>query len=220
MDKLIILGAGQHAKVIVSIVREFYGRKLEIAGYLDDNIASGTKVLGFPVLGKLSDLSKSKNNRIANAAAIGISNRYMKLREKLFLSLKTSGFRTPNLIHGKAFVSRFAILGEGIVLNPLVSINAFAKLGNNIVVYSNATIEHETILEDNVYIGPGVNFSSNARVSRNTFIGAGAKIIPDIKIGSNVIVGAGSVVIKDIPNGVTAAGVPVKIISKSSRSRI
>lgn len=38
--------------------------------------------------------------------------------------------------------------------------------------------------------------------------------VQGIKIGADVTVGAGSVVVKDLPDGVTAFGVPAKIIRK------
>ncbi len=221
MERLIILGARQHAKVIVAIVKEFYGRKIKIVGYLDDNQElQGKKIMGYPVLGKLSDIRRIIKKYKVTCGIVGISNRYMRLREKIYHNLKTLNLKTPSLIHRRAYVSKFAEIGEGVVINPGVVVNAFAKVGNNVVIYSNATIEHETVLGDNVYIGPGVNFSSNARVGKNTFIGAGAKIIPDIIIGANVIVGAGSVILKNIPDNATVAGVPAKIIGRSLNSKI
>ncbi len=221
MKRLIILGARQHAKVIVAMVKECHGKEIEIVGYLDDNSALfNKKILGYPVLGSIKDITKIVKKLKVNCATIGISNRYMKVREKLYSAIQKLNLEIPKLIHSKAYISKFANVGKGVVINPGVVVNAFAKIGNNCVVYSNSTIEHETILKDNVYIGPGVNFSSNARVGKNTFVGAGAKIVPDIKIGSNVLIGAGSVVVRNVPAGITVAGIPARKIGYSSKSKI
>ncbi len=217
MKRLLILGARQHAKVLAAMLQESPSLDLKIAGFLDDDPElKGTELMGYPVLGPLADLKSCIAEHGVSCAAIGISNRYMGLRAELFQRLKALGLSVPTLVHPTAYVSGFASLGEGVVLNPGVVVNAHAKIGNNVVVYSNATIEHETQLGDNVYVGPGVNFTSNARVGDNTFIGVGARIIPDIRIGANVVVAAGSVLIEDVPDGVTVAGVPAKIVKQSS----
>ena len=221
MKSLVILGARQHAKVLVALVEDFHGQELEVAGYLDDDPQlAGTRLLGYPVLGGIGDLERIVREGAVSCGAVGISNRHMGLRAELYSRLKAAGLGVPSLIHGTAHVDRRASLGDGVVLNPGVVVNAYAKVGNNVVVYSNSTIEHETVLGDNVYLGPGVNFTSNARVGENTFIGAGTKIIPDIRIGANVIVGAGSVLTEDVPDGVTVVGAPARIVNKSSASVI
>ena len=221
MERFLILGARQHAKVIVAIARECYADCWDAAGYLDDDSALiGTELLDLPVLGALWDMERICRERGIGAVAIGISNRHMPLRDDLFERAKAAGLKVPSWIHCRAYVSRFAVVGEGVVLNPGVVVNAYARVGDNGTIYSNATIEHETVLARNVYIGPGVNFSSNARVGRGTFIGAGSKIIPDIRIGANVVVGAGSVVIADVPDNVTVAGVPARFVNDRSKTVI
>ena len=218
-NKLLILGSRQHAKVLVAIVQECYSDVFEIVGYLnDDPLLQNTEVLGFPVLGPFTELENIINDHQISHVALGISNRFMSERECLYQSILELGCQVPSLTHNRAFVSPFATVGQGVVLNPGVVVNAYASIGSNSVVYSNAAIEHETVLAENTYIGPGVDFSSNARVGKNTFIGAGAKIIPDVNIGNNVVIGAGSVVIHDIPADVTVAGVPAKIINQRSNT--
>jgi UDP-perosamine 4-acetyltransferase len=221
MDRLIILGARQHAKVLVSLIEELGAGDLEVVGYLDDDpVLHGTKLLGRPILGGMSDLVSIVRRERINAALVGVSNRFMGVRHRLYGEIKSAGLRLPVLVHPRAWVSRFAEVGEGTVLNPGVVVNAYARVGANCVVYSNSTIEHETRLADNVYIGPGVNFSSNARVGAHTFIGAGSRIIPDIQIGTDVVIGAGSVVLEDVPDHVTYAGIPARKINDRDLTRI
>lgn len=221
VEKFLILGARQHAKVIVSIAREWYSATHQPVGFLDDDPSlAGARVLGLPVLGRMDCMEQYCRENGIRAVAVGVSNRYMDFRAELFARAKAAGLSVPSWIHGRAYVSPDAVVGEGVVLNPGVVANAFAKVGDNVVVYSNSTIEHETVLADHDYIGPGVNFSSNARVGKGTFIGAGSRIIPDITIGANVVIGAGSVVIGDVPDNVTFAGVPARFINDRSKTKI
>ena len=46
------------------------------------------------------------------------------------------------------------------------------------------------------------------------FIGVNTVVLRNVTIGNHAIIGAGSVVNKDIPEGVVAAGNPVKIIKQ------
>lgn len=49
-------------------------------------------------------------------------------------------------------------------------------------------------------------------IGNYVFIGASSVILPGVSIGNNVIIGAGSIVSRDIPDGVVAAGNPVRIL--------
>ncbi|HAZ46714.1 MAG TPA: serine acetyltransferase [Cyanobacteria bacterium UBA11369] len=44
-------------------------------------------------------------------------------------------------------------------------------------------------------------------------VGAGAKILGAVTIGDDVNIGANAVVLKDIPSGMTAVGIPAKVIN-------
>ncbi|MBR5451676.1 MAG: acyltransferase [Clostridia bacterium] len=80
--------------------------------------------------------------------------------------------------------------------------------------------------EDNVVISYGVFFACHGRNQRHTpitikngaYIGMRATVISGkngITIGENAIIGAASLVNKDVPAGVTAVGVPCRIIKNA-----
>ena len=51
-------------------------------------------------------------------------------------------------------------------------------------------------------------------IGNHVFIGVNSVVMRNVNIGNHVIIGAGSVVNKDIPDGVVAAGNPIKIIKE------
>lgn len=51
-------------------------------------------------------------------------------------------------------------------------------------------------------------------IGNHVFIGVNSVIMRNVTIGDHAIIGAGSVVNKDIPEGVVAAGNPIKIIKE------
>lgn len=117
-----------------------------------------------------------------------------------------------NVIHSTLSKSDTVVLGNGILINSLVSIAAHTIIGNYVSINRNVSIGHHTTIGEYVSINPGVNIAGNVSIGEGTTIGMGANVLNKIKIGSNTIVGAGSVVTKDLPDNVVAYGNPCKII--------
>jgi sugar O-acyltransferase (sialic acid O-acetyltransferase NeuD family) len=86
------------------------------------------------------------------------------------------------------------------------------KIGLGSLVNVGAKIHHEVILGEFVEIGPGTLVLGNATVGDFTQLGAGVVILPGVKVGKNCRIGAGSVVTRNILDGMTAYGVPCKVI--------
>ena len=117
-----------------------------------------------------------------------------------------------NLISNNSDISNTVKLGDGIVINTLVSIAGHSKIGDFVFINRNVSIGHHTIIGKYTTINPGVNIGGNVTIGEECLIGIGANIIDGVKIGNNTIIGAGSLVTKDIPDNVIAYGTPCKII--------
>lgn len=214
--KIMIIGAAQHARIISNIIRtsKLYRKKYSIGGYIDDNAKlHGTKIDDITILGSFKNIQKIGKKINSKSFIMGISHKFMDVRDKYYNTLIKSGFTPVNAIHDTAIIDKKSIIGVGTVINPGCIVNAFAKIGNNCVIYSGSIIEHEDIIDDNVFIGPGVVFTADVKVGKNTLIGAGTKIIPHVKIGKNVKIGVGSVIIKDVKDNEVVAGIPAKKIN-------
>lgn len=53
-------------------------------------------------------------------------------------------------------------------------------------------------------------------IGNRVFIGANSTILMNVHVGNDVIIGAGSLVNKDIPDGCVVAGVPARVICRTS----
>ncbi len=85
---------------------------------------------------------------------------------------------------------------HGVIINP------GAVIGNNVNLSQFTTI--------------GANDESRAaRIHDNVYIGPGVSIIGAVTIGTSATIGAGAVVTTDIPHGVTAAGVPARVLHEN-----
>ncbi|SHJ50129.1 acetyltransferase [Paramaledivibacter caminithermalis] len=205
--KIILIGAGGHAKVIIDILNK--DKDYEIIGCLDKNYKYKPKILGYDVMGDDSIISRLYNSGIRYAFVALGDNR---LRYKISENLIAEGFSLINVISKNAYISDFVKLGYGIAIMPGVVINANTIVGNNTIINTNASIDHDCSIGDNCHVAPGSSLSGYVNVENGAFLGTGCNVRDGVKIGKWSIIGVGSAVVKDIPSYSLAYGVPAKII--------
>lgn len=207
-----ILGAGGHAKVIISIVKQL--KDFEIVGICDDDSTKlGLEVLGVPVKWRTTDLSEIR--QIADSAFVGIGSvGDPSLRIRFFEEIKKHGFNVPILISPQAVVSEDVAIDEGTVVMPGAIVNPGAHIGKNCIINTGSVIDHDCVIEDHVHIAPGATLSGGVYVSRGAHVGTGVSIIQGIRVGEFSIVGAGAVVVKDVSPWTVVVGVPARLLRK------
>ena len=205
--RLLIIGAGGHARVVVSIVRHL--PDWEIAGVLDRiRPASAEQIAGVSVIGDFDDGAKFFAAGVRHAAlAIGDNNE----RAALFARFSALGFTFPVLRHPTAIVEEGATLGDGCVVCAGAIIGTQAVLGRGVIVNTGAIIDHETVIGDHAHLAPGCRVAGRVRIGELTMLGLGACVRDKISIGARSLVGAGAVVVTDIPADVVAQGVPARV---------
>lgn len=200
--KVFIIGAGGHAKVIVSTV---LAAGIEITGIYDDNQEKwGGDVLGIPVRGPISSIKKSQD--INAIIAIGDNKTRKAIADKL------DYVRWISIIHPEAYVHTSVRLGEGSVVFAKAIIQPDTVIGNHCIVNTGSTIDHDCTIGNYVHIAPGVNLAGEVCLEEGVFCGIGSKAITGIKIGKWTTIGAGGVVVNDLPEGSIAVGIPAKVI--------
>lgn len=203
---LIIIGAGDHAKVLLDILLE---QGYKVLGLVDKNVSKETVIYGIPVLGNDDEVLNYKPTEISLVNGIGsIGN--LNLRAKIYNSFKEKGYSFETVIHKSAIISKRAVINEGVQVLPGTVINTEAHIGENTIINSNVTIEHGCNIERDVHIAPGCTLSGCVKIGEKTHIGTGSSIIQGITIGKSVLIGAGSVVVKNIEDNKKAYGVPAK----------
>ncbi|MCR8635385.1 MULTISPECIES: NeuD/PglB/VioB family sugar acetyltransferase [Paenibacillus] len=204
MSGLLILGAGGLGKVIAEIA--VLMGKWERIAFLDDRVEL-KEVMGFPVIGKLTDLDsyiKDYNN-----AFVAIGHNHTRLMWLQLIGI--SGFIIPALIHPLSIVSKFSSIGEGTAVMAGAVINTDATIGRGCIINTCASIDHDCTLEDGIHVSPGARVSGTVNIGRCSWVCVGSTIANDIRIGSHVIVAAGAVVVRNVPDNVMVAGVPAML---------
>ena len=200
MEKVIIIGAGGHAKALIDCIEE--ENKYEISSIVDDD----------PKVTKIFNHSVSVRDEINFAdrkCIVAIGN--CQTRREIISHLNSEFFTS---VHPRATVSKYSKIGIGSQIFAGVVINSGAKIGDHCIINTGAIIDHDCVVGDFVNISPNVSLAGGAKIGSSTNIGIGAVVIQTVSIGSNVIIGAGSVVISDIPDNCTALGTPAKIVKQ------
>lgn len=202
MSKVIIIGASGHGKVIADII---VSSGNVVKGFLDDaDDIQGKSIIGFPVLGKISDYKDHLDCQFI----IAIGNPYV--RKKISESIDVKWYTA---VHPSAVISKFdTSIGEGTVLMANAVVNSSAKIGKHCIINTGAIVEHDNVLEDYVHLSPNVTLAGAVKVGKSTHIGAGSCAKQGLNIAADCIIGAGSVIVKDITESGTYIGVPAKRI--------
>ena len=142
MMRVVGIGAGGHAKVVIDILRLMGG--YEIVGLLDaDKELWGTDVLGVRVMGDDSRLPQLYEQGVRDAF-IGVGTvGDTQPRMRLYETARKQGFQIVRAIHPRAVVAPSAKIGEGLTVMAGAVINPDACLGDNVIVNTAAVVEHD-----------------------------------------------------------------------------
>jgi serine O-acetyltransferase len=121
------------------------------------------------------------------------------------------------------FLSWFARLVTNVDIHPGATIGRgfFIDHGAGVVIGETAEVGDLVTLYHGVTLG-GVSWSPGKRhptLENGVLVGAGAKILGPIKVGAGARIGANSVVVEDVPPGVTAVGIPARIVRDAPARR-
>ena len=211
-QRIVILGAGGHARSVADVVLNAAGDAIDLAGFIDE-VAPGTLVIGnFAVLGADRDLPALIDRFGLTGAIVGVGQVRGgdPIRARLFALGLVHGLVSVACMHKSSRVSAFATIGAGSVVMAGATINAGSVIGRNVIVNTGAIIDHDCVVGDHTHIAPGATLSGAVAVAEGTLIGVGAVIRQGIAIGLNATVGAGAVVIKDVADGQTVLGNPAR----------
>jgi UDP-perosamine 4-acetyltransferase len=212
-ERVVVLGGGGHAKVVVDILL-LCG--WSVAGFTDPAPVAGEELLGAPWLGGDDALARLRHDGIAWAiAALGDNAR----RTGAAARARALGFRLANAVHPSAQVSPHARLGEGLAVMPGVVINAGSTLGDSTILNTCSSVDHDCTLGQGVHVAPGAHLAGYVMVGDEALIGGGAVVGRGrpIRIGCRAVVGAGAVVIHDVAAGATVAGNPARALRGRSQ---
>lgn len=198
MNRLVVIGAGGHGKVIADIALR--------NGYSDlsfvDDYATG-QCMNFPIIGNTELLENLNDGKTDFVIAIGNNKTRSMIAERYHV-------HWVKLIHPSAQIAYGVEIGEGTVVMAGAVINPDAKVGKHCIVNTCAVVEHDNCLGDYVHVSPNAALGGTVHVGRKSHIGIGAAVRNNITIANDTVIGAGAVVVKDLTEGTTYIGIPAR----------
>lgn len=210
MEKIAIIGASGHAKVIIDIVLN--EKKYELCGLLDDYRKSGEVVMNFPILGKIEELPNIVCKHLITGIVIAIGDNFARSKVAAYIKKTCPDIIFINTIHPSALIAPSVQIGAGTIIAAGSIVGPCCKIGNHCILNTNSSLDHDSTMHDFSSIAPGVITGGNCDIGAYAAIGIGTTLIHKVHIGNNSVIGAASLVISDVEPFVIAYGSPAKTI--------
>lgn len=204
MNRLIIIGASGHGKVVADIARL---NGYEDIVFLDDD-GDIRECAGWPVIGK--SIEAPEGDVFVAVGNAEIRKRLMKLYQNR---------KQPVLIHPSSIVAQIVEIGSGTVVMAGTVFNPDARIGKGCIINTSSSVDHDCVVEDFCHIFDAAHLSGTVVVGESAWVGVGATVSNNVNICGNSTIGAGAVVSRNIEEEGTYIGVPVKKLGKFNITR-
>lgn len=185
MKRLIIIGAGGHARSVADIVLE--QGQYALVGFLDDAYPDLKSVWDIPLLGRIDAVVSLRG--LAQCAFVAIGNN--RVREDLFKITLEAGFDLPSIVHGRAVVSSRAVLGRGGAVMAGAVVGTEASLGDGVIVNAGAVVDHHAKVDDFGHLGVGAVMAGGSRLGSGAWMQAGSAIGYGVEVPAGRVLAPG-----------------------------
>ena len=193
MKKIILIGAGGHARSCIDVIKEL--KKFKISYLLEKKITSSLKEFKKVVYDKKNLLKINKNVKNAFICFGQIQNRTN--RQKVFEELKKLNYKFPIIKSHTAYISKSSKILDGTIIMHRSIVNANVSIGYNNIINTGSIIEHDVLIGNHNHIAPGAIINGGVKIGNNCFIGSGSIIRQGMKIKNNSFIQAGKVILKN-----------------------
>ena len=208
MNKIVVIGGGGHAKVLISVLKK---SGYDVMGYTDRDDRG--VILGVLYIGNDGVLPQIAGQHRNCGAVIGIGKiDASDLRLRLQGELSALGFDFPAICSPRSIINEAVTMAAGTVAFDGVIVNSGSTIGRACILNTGCIVEHDCRVGDDVHLAPGVILSGGVTIGSHCMVGAGTSIIQSVSICEGCLIGAGSTIVEDLTQRGSYAGNPAKRI--------
>ena len=216
MKKLIIIGGYGNGTVVQSTVEDInkVTPTWDIIGFLNDR--EKEPINGKPVLGPIDKATVANYLKDENVyffyTLISVKLNFKFLHKLHDLKIPKERFAT--IVHPTAVISTFAKIGNGVCIQPFVSVGPNVKIGNHVQIFAQSLLGHDATLDDYSYVANNACIGASVHLHEGAYLGTNATTLENVNLGKWSLTGIGSVVLKDVPDYTKVVGNPARVIGK------
>jgi sugar O-acyltransferase (sialic acid O-acetyltransferase NeuD family) len=202
---LVIVGAGDHGRVVLDILRSSGDAP---DGFVEPGPVGSGQVDGLAIIGSLADPGwASAGTRFV--VALGDN----RARRDAFDRCLALGLSPVPAIHPTARLLGGAEVGPGAMVCAGAVVGLAARVGANAIVNTGATVDHDNDIGPHATVAPGAHLAGRVTLGEGAFVGIGASVRDGCTIGAWAFVAGGAMVVDDVPAAGRVAGVPARPMS-------
>lgn len=206
--KLAIYGAGA-VGIEIKEIAEFQGTWDEII-FIEDSkkLKTFRKLKCFT----FADFKKKyKTDEIKIVIGVGDP----KVRKIIYDKVKKDGYKLANVIHPNSYISKDALIKEGVVVEMESYIGFDADIGDNVLISAGSIIAHNCILKPHTTV-LGATIAGGCTIGESALLGMGCIIRERTNVGDKALISMGSIVFDDVPSNMIVMGNPARIIGENT----
>lgn len=181
--KILVYGSLEFGEVVKYLVLQC-GH--EFVGFIDDYSTGGE------ILGTFAEVVE-KHPADSYGIVIAIGYKHLKARWDVFQRVQSLGYRSPALIHPKAYVRETGAVGPGAMVMAGAIVDIHAQIGAMCVLWPAAVVNHNSNIGANTFLSPNSTVCGHVQVGENSFVGAGAVIVDHVSVPADAFIKAGTV---------------------------
>ncbi len=202
MTRLVIVGAGDHGRVVLELLRAG-GEAPD--GFVEPNPTPRRDVDGLPIIGSLIEPAwASDGTRFVVALGDNAT------RRDAFDRCLALGLSPVAAVHPTARLLAEAVVEPGAMVCAGAVIGLAARVAANAIVNTGATVDHDNLVGRHATVAPGAHLAGRVSLGEGAFVGIGTAVREGCRIGDWATVAGGAMVVEDVTAGARVAGVPAR----------
>ena len=199
--RLLVVGAGGHAKVVIDTARAAGWEIAGVVGLPSDP----PEILGVPVVLTAEGIS-------ADAFIVAIGDN--RIRARYFQHYLDAGMTPAVVTHPTAVIGTGVGISGGTLVVAGAVVNVDARIGADAILNTGCRIDHDVVVGNHSLVGPGATLCGGVTIGEGVLLGAGVNVIPAASVGDWSQIGAGAAVTDSILPLTVAVGVPARPIRR------